>query len=107
MKKDKEVIKKVGSFRIYRLFNLAEQMVEKNDLNSDIFVKKYVSIALEINRHYKIGNIEKYKKHLCNSCKLFLIPGINCTVRISDKKIIYKCKCGVEKRVFIKKLNKV
>ncbi|MGC8610049.1 MAG: ribonuclease P protein component 4 [Thermoplasmata archaeon] len=83
---------------IKNLLSLAKEMELKNDLELE---KRYIFLALEISKHYKV----KFdKRYICKNCYSYLIPGKNATIRIRKGRIILKClKCGNIKRFIIRK----
>ncbi len=103
MKKNAGLIRKIGIFRINKLFSLAEKNIIENTTESKILSKRYVKLALNISSHYKIKLDKKYTNKICKNCNNFLIPGINTSVRLgSNGFLIYLCKCGYENKIFIK-----
>ncbi len=87
--------RQVCESRILRLFRFAEERAD-NGTEYDIKLsKRYISIALEISRHYKIKLPAKVKHGICQKCHMVLIPGKTCIVRVSGKSAFYKCSaCG-------------
>lgn len=102
MKKDSNFIKKIGTFRINRLFYLAREKTMENKTDSRRLSKRYIKIAKDISRHYKIKLDDDFKNSVCDECNEVLIPGINCKVRVSNKStLVYICDCGAQKKVFV------
>lgn len=99
--KDEKIIKDIASERIERLFSLAERMTDSGDKEESRLAKRYMDLALKISRHYKVKFPEEIKKKICKDCNSVLIPGINCTVRITNGALLYKCGCGGKKKVFL------
>lgn len=64
--------------------------------------KRYVHLAMLIGMRYNVPLPPKWKPWLCKGCGTLLVPGINCTVRISRKggrhRLIVCGGCGAEKR---------
>ncbi len=103
MKKDNSFIKKIGTFRINRLFYLAKEKIIENKKDSIRLSKRYIKIAKDISRHYKINTDENFKNSVCDECNSILIPGVSCRIRVlKNKVLIYMCDCGAQKKVFIK-----
>jgi ribonuclease P protein subunit RPR2 len=43
----------------------------------------------------------------CKECFLPLIPGVNCTVRLTGHKVVASCKCGgIRRRPYLKEQRK-
>ncbi len=92
--KNAEVVKKIALFRIKRLFQLAEERIKDNNVDSEELSKRYLRIAMEISRHYKVSMPLGIRERICKKCGSLLTPGINCSVRSSGGFLIYKCTCG-------------
>lgn len=102
MKKNKDLVKKVGKFRVSRLLELAKLSIQKNTDEDEELAKKYVKLARKINKHYKINAIDKKENILCKKCNILLIPGINAKIRVSNKSIIYICKKNHQTKIILK-----
>lgn len=103
MKKDNNFIKKIGTFRINRLFYLAREKTMENKNESSRLSKRYIKIAKDISRHYKIKINQDFKNSICDECNGVLIPGVSCRVRVLNRNLlVYICDCGAQKKVFIK-----
>lgn len=103
--KDDKLIKEVAAERMERLFSLSEKRTEARTKDSDALAKRYVALARKISAHYKVKLPIEMKNRICKKCNLVLIPGISCTVRIASQGcIVYRCECGEQKKVFLKKL---
>lgn len=100
MYKDEELLSEIAEDRIGRLFNLAEKRISKNK-ESDALSKRYVHLAREISSHYKIKMPQELKDKFCKKCNSLLLPGLTCTVRVSNRSLIYKCNCGEGRKIFL------
>lgn len=90
-------IKKRAEAWIRELIELAMEMEYKGRYDLE---RRYVSLALEISRHYKV-KIQN-KRYICKNCKIILIPGRNAEVRIKKGRVNLKClRCGNIKRFVI------
>ncbi len=89
----KEIVRSVAEERIAELLRMAEERTKERG-SSSLLAKRYVQIARQIGKHYKISMPAESKGRICKKCNSFLVPGINCTVRISGKSAIYACNCG-------------
>ncbi|MEM0074364.1 MAG: hypothetical protein QXF85_00530 [Candidatus Micrarchaeaceae archaeon] len=100
--KNKNVVRELASDRISRLLGLAEAMARQNTELSRDLEKRYVRLASRISAHYKVKMPKELEQKICKKCNNFLVPGINCTVRLASgrKYIVYKCECGAERHIF-------
>ena len=78
---------KIAKKRIYFLFELAKEHFKEDSNLSD----KYVKMARRITMKYKIKLPSSLKKRFCKHCHKYLVPGVNCRVRIHKHRIIYYC----------------
>lgn len=99
-----KLIKEIAADRINKLLELAEERAKDNTELSKKLSKRYVYLARKISMHYKVKIPKEKKQRLCKKCNNFLIPGVNCTVRVASSKrfVVYKCECGAEKHIFYK-----
>lgn len=100
MAKNSKIIEDVALQRMNRLMELAEHEANKLKKDSDVLALRYVKMAMRISSHYKIKMPLMLKRRICRGCSSILIPGRTCTARISEKQMIYKCRCGKENRLF-------
>lgn len=101
---EKKIIKETALERIKRLLELAEEMAKENTELSRKLEKRYVGLARSISEHYRVKIPKELKQKICKKCNNFLVPGINCSVRIVSGKpgyVLYKCECGAAKRLFL------
>jgi ribonuclease P protein subunit RPR2 len=91
MKRDNRSIKKIASERINLLFDEARKTYKK----SPQLANRYVEIAKKIAMKAQVSLPSHLKKKFCKKCSQYLVPGLNCRVRIRNKKLIYYClKCN-------------
>ena len=83
--KDKQ--QKIAKERIIFLFKEAKASFKKEPLVSN----KNVKVARRIAMKYKIKMPSTLKKQFCKNCGNYIIPGINCRVRIHKHRLIYYC----------------
>ena len=86
--KKKEGHKKIAEHRIKELFKQATDMFKKDPKLSN----RYVTLARKIAMKFKVKLTSLQKRKFCKHCYCFLMPGKNCTVRITGKTITYTCK---------------
>ena len=77
--------------RMNILFDRAEMEFITHPERSD----RYVEMALKLSTKYNTPVPEKWSRRYCRSCKSFLRPGRNCTVRLVDSEVNVFCGvCG-------------
>ena len=89
---NKKFQKSIAKNRIQRLFRLAERyaLCDRLELSN-----RYVFLARKISMRYLVPIPAKFKRRVCKHCYCYLMPGINCRVRIHRSKIVtycYNCK---------------
>jgi ribonuclease P protein subunit RPR2 len=92
-KKEKKLSgkQKLALERIYRLFELAEEMHEKE---KEEYTKRYLGIAKKISEKMKVKIPKEMKKRFCKKCLTMKIK-----TREEKPFIIVKCEeCGKEKK---------
>lgn len=95
--------KRIAMQRIYTLFRLA-----KETHRIDAFLaQRYVNIARKIAMAAKVHLPLEYKRQVCRHCKSFILPGVNCRVRIKQRReshVVITClKCGGHMRIPLKR----
>jgi ribonuclease P protein subunit RPR2 len=85
----------IGDERISILTRLSEDALKEG---RDDLARRYVSLARNIGKKTKAKMPSGFM--YCKKCMIPLIPGINCTVRLTGGKIVSKCQqCGWLKRM--------
>jgi ribonuclease P protein subunit RPR2 len=85
---NKKLQKNIANKRIQRLFRLAEDYALSNRLElSD----RYVFLARKISMRYLVPIPVEFKRRFCKHCYCYLLPDINCRVRIRRKSIVTYC----------------
>ncbi|MCL5239220.1 MAG: ribonuclease P [Candidatus Marsarchaeota archaeon] len=105
--KNSELSRKIAIGRIGRLAKLAEDRTLEGDTASRRLAKRYVDLARRISQHYKVSIPKELKQRVCRNCGNFLVPGVNCTVRLVSSRgyAAYVCECGEERHIFYKKAH--
>jgi len=85
-KKDEQI--KIAKQRIKELFKQAVDIFSEDPKLSN----RYVQLARKIAMKFKVKLTSTQKRKFCKHCYCFLMPGVNCTVRITGKTITYTCK---------------
>lgn len=97
-----EAIRRIAKQRVQALFLLAMETYRADPL----LAQRYVDIARRIAMAAKIRLPTEYKRMVCRHCKSFILPGVNCRVRIKHRRephVVITClKCGKYMRVQLK-----
>lgn len=73
--------------RIKTLFKEAREVFKK-DKN---LANRYVELARKIAMKYKVRIPSEMQKQFCKHCYKFLMPDVNCRIRLKDGKVVYYC----------------
>jgi ribonuclease P protein subunit RPR2 len=98
---------KIAKKRIHNLFNLAKKVIHENpDL-----AQRYVQIARKIAMKTRTKIPKEYRSLICKKCKSFILPGINCRIRIQQNRephmVITCLSCGGHSRIPLKGRKKI
>ncbi len=85
IRKDKN--KKIAMERIYDLFEEAEKAYKKNHQ----LANRCIQLARKIQMKYKVRMPAELKRKFCKHCLHFLVPSLNCRVRLQKNHIVYYC----------------
>jgi len=77
----------IAKKRIALLFRMAKNSFKKDSGVSD----NHIKLARRIAMKYKIKLTSSQKRSVCKNCYKYLIPGVNCRVRLHKSRIIYYC----------------
>ncbi len=95
--------KQIARQRIQVLFQQAKNVYRNNPELSN----RYVAIARKIAMAAKMPLPRQYKRQICKKCKILLVQGDNCRVRIRQKRethVVITClSCGNKTRIPLKK----
>ena len=72
--------KKIALQRIHRLFQLARDLVGEDEELS----QRYIAIARRIAMAARVHLPHEYRHNICKGCKKFILPGVNCRVRLQQ-----------------------
>src|SRR3989344_6850646 len=78
---------KIAEARIKLMFQLAKEVFKEDGKLAD----KYVKIARRVAMKQKIRLPSSLKKRFCKHCHSYLMPSVNCRIRIHKHRIIYYC----------------
>jgi len=91
MRYEKLLRKDMAKQRIHILFNLAEKTYPQ----SMSLANRYIEIARNISMKCNVRLDKKERRKFCHHCYSFLVPGVNCRVRLHDNHVIVSClNCG-------------
>jgi ribonuclease P protein subunit RPR2 len=94
--------KQIAKQRIQTLFQLAKETFYEDPA----LAQRYVNIARKIAMAARIRLPKKYKRQLCKHCKSFILPGVNCRVRIKQQRephVVITClNCGKQTKIPLK-----
>ena len=95
--------KRIAMQRIQTLFRLAKETFNENQS----LAQRYVDLARKIAMAAKVRLPREYKHQVCKHCKSFILPGVNCRVRVKQRRephVVITClNCGKQTRLPMKK----
>ncbi|MEM2102238.1 MAG: ribonuclease P protein component 4 [Candidatus Bathyarchaeia archaeon] len=98
--------KQTARERINTLFSLAKENINKNPK----LAQRYATIARRIAMTAKVTLPTEHKHQICKHCKQFIQPGVNCRVRIQQRRephVVVTCLlCGRSTRFPLKPRRK-
>jgi len=97
-----DATKRIALQRVHTLFRLAKKVVhEEPEL-----AQRYVEIARKIAMRTRVRLPTEHRRSICRYCKGFILPGVNCRVRIQARRkphmVITCLLCGKNMRIPIK-----
>ena len=78
---------KIAKGRIEVLFKQAKETFKEDPKLSD----RYVYLARKIAMKYKVKVPSRIQRRFCKHCYKYLVPSVNCRVRVQRGKVIYYC----------------
>jgi len=98
--------KRIAMQRIRTLFHLARETVQEDPA----LAQRYVDIARKVAMAAKVRLPKEYRSQVCRHCKSFILPGVNCRVRIKQRRephmVITCLNCGKQMRIPLKRKEK-
>jgi len=92
-------IKQIAMQRVHTLFRLAKEAVREKPA----LAQRYAMIARRIAMRAKLRLPAEYRRLICRHCKSFIYPGVNCRVRVQQRRephVVITCLvCGEHTRV--------
>jgi len=96
-------IKLIAKQRIQILFEEAKKVAKSNSTLASKYVKTARRIAMAARIHLPTG----FKHQTCKNCYAFFVHGVNCRVRIKQKReshVVVTClNCGYQTRILLGK----
>lgn len=90
------VERRIALERIGILFRLAEERALSRDFRR---ANRYTGLALRIGTRYNVRVPGAFRRRFCRTCRAFLLPSVNCRVRVQRGRITYTCgNCGAVRR---------
>jgi len=90
--------KRIALQRIHRLFRLAKNVIHEDEK----LAQRYISIARRVSMASRVRIPREYRWQICKGCKKFILPGVNCRVRIQQHRephVVITCGyCGKHTR---------
>ena len=94
--------KQIALQRIHTLFSLAKEVVNEDPE----LAQRYVRIARRIAMRTRLRLPQEYRSLICRKCKSFILPGVNCRIRIQQRRephmVITCLNCGGHTRIPLK-----
>ena len=78
---------RIAEKRIKFLFQQAKEHFKQDSKLSD----KYIKLARRIVMKYKVKLTSEMKKRFCKNCHKYLVPGVNCRIRLHKHRLIVYC----------------
>jgi ribonuclease P protein subunit RPR2 len=95
--------KRIARQRIQTLFSLANGTINEDPS----LAQHYVDMARRIAMAAKVRLPREYRHQVCRYCKSFILPGVNCRVRVKQRRephVVITClNCGKQTRLPMKK----
>jgi len=94
--------KQIAMNRVDTLFRLAKEVIHKDPG----LAQHYVRVARKIAMAVRLKLPKEYRRQICRHCKSFILPNVNCRVRIQPKRephVVITCfNCGKHSRIPLK-----
>ena len=98
--------KQIALQRVHMLLCLAREVIHEDPELAQCYVK----IARKIAMRTKLRFPREYRRLVCRHCKSFILPGVNCRVRIKSRReshVVITClNCGKHSRMPLKSREK-
>ncbi len=95
--------RRIATQRVQTLFKLASEAISEDPT----LAQRYASLARKIAMAAKLRLSKEYRRQICRHCKSFILPGVNCRVRIKQLRephaVITCLICGGQMRIPLRK----
>jgi ribonuclease P protein subunit RPR2 len=95
--------RRIAIQRIRRLFRLAREIINEDSA----LAQRYVNMARKVAMTARVRLPKEYRHQVCRHCKSFILPGVNCRVRIKQRRephLAVTClNCGEQMRMPLRK----
>jgi ribonuclease P protein subunit RPR2 len=95
--------RQIAQQRIRKLFNLAKEKIR----DEPELAQRYAAVARKIAMRAKLRLPAEYRRMVCKHCKSFIYPGVNCRVRVQQRRephMAVTCQiCGETTRIPLRK----
>ncbi|MHA1605404.1 MAG: ribonuclease P protein component 4 [Candidatus Freyarchaeota archaeon] len=99
----RKLVERISRERIDYLMHLADEVFLKYPERA----QRYADLSRRISMRNKVRIPRVWKRRICRNCKTFLWPGVNCRVRLRQRRqshIVVTCfNCGHHMRYNIQK----
>ncbi|NIP66554.1 hypothetical protein GWN63_00310 [Candidatus Bathyarchaeota archaeon] len=97
-----DTTKEIALQRIHVLFRLAKETIRDDPQ----LAQRYVNVARKVAMRTRTPLPKEYRHLICRYCKSFILPGVNCRVRIQQRRephMVITCfNCGQHTRIPLK-----
>ncbi len=83
----KKTNRKIALERVKILFKEAEQIFKEDPK----LANRYVYLARKISMKFKVRIPRELKRKFCKHCYKYLVPNVNCRVRLHNGHVVYYC----------------
>lgn len=95
--------KHIAMERVHILFRMAKEAIHEEPR----LAQRYVEIARRVAMRTRLRLPVEYRRLICRHCKGFVYPGVNCRVRIQQRRephmVITCLNCGKHMRIPLRK----
>lgn len=81
----------IAAERIERLHALARDAAAEREFDRS---REYVRLARRIAERNRLSLPREFERFSCDTCDVYLRPGLNATVRLQDGRVVITCDCG-------------
>ena len=100
-------IRQIAQQRIHILFGLAKERIR----DEPELAQRYCQTARKIAMRAKLRLPAEYRRMVCRYCKSFIYPGVNCRVRVQQRRephMVFTCQvCGETTRIPLRKKRSI